>query len=98
MSTINEIFTTLAADKTEELDFSFETEFDLNNSEAMSHFLADYDLEQHVHDDEGTTVILQHEEYDFPVVVVSEGLGDFFSHGIFVFFDPEAEFNEQLGE
>ena len=93
MSTINEIFEKIAADKTEEFDFSYEGD-DMDNNESMQFFLEDYDLGNYVYEDDGTHVILTHPDYDFPVVVVSEGNGDFFSHGIYVFYDPDVELEE----
>lgn len=96
---LTDMFATAAATpELAEFDYSFETDYDLNNNEAMQEFLDDYDFGEYVAEDHGTMVYLTHPDYDFPLVVVSEGLGDFFSHGITVFYDPEAELSEDATE
>lgn len=69
----------------EDLDFSYESEDDLNNIEAMSRFIEENNLSDYIIEDYGTLVILKYEGYDsFLVAITSEGLGDFFNHGIFM--------------
>jgi len=85
MTTIQEIFSTIDTDPSTHLDYSFSSENDMDNIESMRDFLESHDLEEYVSEDLGTLVTLDHPEYDFKVAVTSEGLGDFFSHGIYVF-------------
>lgn len=89
MSVIDEIFEQLQ-DKDQHLDYSFSSDEDLNNVESMRVFLADYDLENNVYGDDGTLVVLFHDDYDFHVVVESYGGGDFFSHVIVAYQSTDA--------
>lgn len=82
--TIEDIFAEIAANKNAEYDFSFTSENDMDNIEAMRTFVYDNDLEDYILEDDGTHVFLHHDDYDFTVSIVSEGLGDFFSHGIYM--------------
>lgn len=90
-TTAHEIFSTL--DKTPEgdFDFSFTSETDLDNHAAMAVFLEEHDLGEYVEKDYGTMVWLFHPDYNFPVLVESTGGGDFFTHIIAAFRDPEVE-------
>lgn len=82
---VNEVFESFKNDKSNELYYSFKTEEDLNNIEAMRVFLEDHELENNVSEDDGTMVFLFHDDYDFKLIVESFGEGDFFSHGIVVY-------------
>lgn len=82
---LDEIFEYLAVRKDCSMDFSFTSEDDMDNNEAMRVFLEDHDLLENVAEDLGKMVFLDHDEYNFQVVVESEGQGDFYSHGIYVF-------------
>lgn len=84
MSLIKEIFNTIEAGNETELDYSFNSEKDMDNIESMSQFVEEHGLEEYITEDLGTLVILEHPEYNFKVSVTSEGLGDFFSHGIYL--------------
>lgn len=84
MDLLNEMFEALAANKDEELDYSYHSDKDMDNIESMHKFLENYGLEDYVKMDDGTMVFLEHPDYDFEVVINSSGLGDFFSHGIYV--------------
>lgn len=82
MTTINEMFAAIEKDQTEEFEFNFTSENDLDNIDAMGHFLEESGFEDYVSEDDGTMVFLSHDEYDFRVVIESFGLGDFYTHGI----------------
>lgn len=90
-TTAHEIFSNLDNTPTDVLDFSFTSETDLDNHAAMAVFLEERDLGKYVEEDNGTMVWLSHPDYNFPVFVESVGGGDFFTHTITVFRDPEVE-------
>lgn len=81
---IASVFEMISIDEDASFDFSFHTEKDLDNIQAMYVFLEENGLEEYVSEDDGTLVFLEHEAYDFEVAVRSSGLGDFFSHGIYM--------------
>lgn len=62
------------------IDYSDGMEMD--NIQSMNYFLnyIDFPCEDIV-EDYGTQVVLQHEDFDYKIVIDSGGLGDFFSHG-----------------
>lgn len=79
---IDEMFEAIKKNANEEFDFSFLSNDDLDNVEAMTQFLEESGLEDNVAEDDGTMVFLSHESYGFRIVVESFGLGDFYHHGI----------------
>lgn len=77
-----ELFQLIEDHKEEGLQFSFETEEDLNNYEAMGLWIEANGLDEFVTSDEQSLVYLKHPDFEFEVAVNSYGEGDFFSHGI----------------
>ncbi len=84
METIDEIFETLSANKDDDLDYSYHSDNDMDNIESMNKFLEENSLGDYISEYDGTMVFLKHPDYNFEAVVTSSGLGDFFSHGIYV--------------
>lgn len=76
-----EIFATIQNDPNG-ASYDFTTEQDMDNIASMHHFIEEHDLGDFVKEDDGTLVILEHDDYDFCVALDSYGLGDFFTHGI----------------
>lgn len=59
---------------------NYETEMD--NIQSMAHFIECIGAtEDNIETDDGTQIIMKHEDFDFMLVVDSGGLGDFYSHG-----------------
>ena len=84
MNLADEIFEYLEANRSGDLDYSYHSSNDMDNIESMHKFLENHDLTEYVDEDDGTLVYLKHPNYDFTVAVTSSGLGDFFSHGIYI--------------
>ena len=54
----------------------------MDNNQSMQHFIECVGIPtENIEDDEGTQIVVSHEDYNFKIVIDSGGLGDFYSHG-----------------
>lgn len=55
---------------------------EMDNIESMQYFLANIDCiyDNNIEVDDGTQVVLTHEDYPYKIQIDAGGIGDFFSH------------------
>ena len=54
----------------------------MDNNQSMQHFIEWVGIpSEKIEDDEGTQIVVSHEDYNFKIVIDAGGLGDFYSHG-----------------
>lgn len=77
----------------EGVEFSFNSDVELDNIESMREWLESNELSDYVAEDEGTLVYLTDSDSGLSFSVESYGLGDFYSHAIAVnvFIDESQE-------
>ncbi|MEE3956192.1 hypothetical protein [Peribacillus frigoritolerans] len=64
----------------------------MDNNESLTHFIECVVITtDYIQGDLGTKITLIHSEYDKRIVIDSEGLGDFYSHGFDCSWDEEDE-------
>ena len=54
----------------------------MDNNQSMQHFIECVGIPaENIEDNEGTQIVVSHEDYNFKIVIDAGGLGDFYSHG-----------------
>jgi hypothetical protein len=54
----------------------------MDNNQSMQHFAECVGIPtENIENDEGTQIVVSHEDYNFKIVIDAGGLGDFYSHG-----------------
>lgn len=84
---LDEIYAYLIERPSCSMDFSFDTEEALENSEAMGVFLERHELHAYVVRNLGSMVFLSHPAHDMQIIIESDGHGDDHSHTITVYMN-----------
>lgn len=54
----------------------------MDNNQSMEHFIEAAGIpNENIENNEGTQIVVSHEDYNYKIVIDSGGLGDFYSHG-----------------
>jgi hypothetical protein len=54
----------------------------MDNNKSMEHFIECVGIpNENIEKNEGTQIVVSHEDYNYKIVIDAGGLGDFYSHG-----------------